>query len=209
MTALPPDPHVCREKTWIPFIIDELGGSDPESVVVGHSSGAVAALRLAEKQKLKGIIVVAGYDSDLGDANERASGYFNRPFDWAAIRANCQFVAAVGGARVRGTTFGARRGMGTLGGVDCTQDSACALTRDGFCNLRKDSSKMFFIQQPTTSQTGEHYVCCVIRCRVPSGKDDLVDIAIQRRVACECLGLKAGTPTPCIFTYKAAFSQLF
>ena len=78
-----PDPHVCREKKWIPFINDELGGSNPESVVVGHSSGAVAALRLAERQKLKGIIVVAGYDSDLGDANERASGYFDRPFDWA------------------------------------------------------------------------------------------------------------------------------
>jgi hypothetical protein len=37
---------------------------------------------LAERQKLKGIIVVAGYDSDLGDANERRSGYFDRPFDW-------------------------------------------------------------------------------------------------------------------------------
>jgi hypothetical protein len=42
-----PDPHVCREQTWIPFINDRLGGSNPECVVVGHSSGAVAALRLA------------------------------------------------------------------------------------------------------------------------------------------------------------------
>lgn len=143
---------MCREKTWIPFINDELGGSDPESVVVGHSSGAVAALRLAEKQKLRGIIVVAGYDSDLGDANERASGYFNRPFDWAAIRANCQFVAAVGGAQVRGNPFlsGREGGSGTSGGrMGCAQDSACALTReDGFCSLRK-----VFIQQPTTSHT--------------------------------------------------------
>ena len=112
---------MCREKTWIPFINDELGGSNPDSVVVGHSSGAVAALRLAERQKLKGIVVVAGYDSDLGDANERASGYFSRPFDWAAIRENCGFVAAVGGAL-----------------------------------------------------------------------DDLVDIEIQRRVACQCLGLEPG-----------------
>lgn len=119
--TLLPDPHVCRERTWIPFINDELGASDPETVVVGHSSGAVAAMRLAERQKLKGIVVVAGYDSDLGDANERRSGYFDRPFDWAAIRDNCGFVAAVGGRL-----------------------------------------------------------------------DDLVDIEIQRRVACECLGLEVG-----------------
>lgn len=63
----------------------------------------MAALRLAERQKLKGIIVVAGYDSDLGDENERASGYFDRPFNWTAIRENCRFVAAVGGTLVGST----------------------------------------------------------------------------------------------------------
>jgi len=55
----------CRSAIWIPFINKDLGAS-PECVVVGHSSGAVAALRLAERQKLKGIIIVAGYDSDMG-----------------------------------------------------------------------------------------------------------------------------------------------
>lgn len=120
-----PDPHVCREKVWIPFVREELipKGAAESTVVVGHSSGAVAAMRLAERSKLRGIVVVAGYDSDLGDANERASGYFDRAFDWDAIRANCGFVCAVGGAL-----------------------------------------------------------------------DDLVDIAIQRRVAVECLGLEVGTP---------------
>lgn len=29
-----PDPHVCREKKWIPFINEQLGGSNPEAVVV-------------------------------------------------------------------------------------------------------------------------------------------------------------------------------
>ena len=120
-----PDPHVCREKIWVPFVREELipKGAAESTVVVGHSSGAVAAMRLAERSKLRGIVLVAGYDSDLGDANERASGYFDRAFDWDAIRANCGFVCAVGGAL-----------------------------------------------------------------------DDLVDIAIQRRVAVECLGLEAGTP---------------
>jgi hypothetical protein len=93
-----PDPHVCRERVWMPFIEEELGAS-PECVVVGHSSGAVAALRLAERRRLRGIVVIAGYDSDLGDASERASGYFDRPFRWDDIKANCGFIACVGGAR--------------------------------------------------------------------------------------------------------------
>ena len=67
------------------------------TVVVGHSSGAVAAMRLAEKTKLKGIMLVATYDSDMSDANERKSGYFTRDFDWKAIKSNCEFVCCVGG----------------------------------------------------------------------------------------------------------------
>ncbi len=96
-----PDPHVCRETKWIPFINSELlpAGKSRDTVVVGHSSGAVAAMRLAERTKLKGIILVATYDSDLGDANERASGYFSRPFDWQSIIENCEFVCAVGGTQ--------------------------------------------------------------------------------------------------------------
>ena len=80
-------------------VVEEELGASPACVVVGHSSGAVAALRLAERRRLRGIVVIAGYDSDLGDANERASGYFDRPFQWDVIRANCGFVACVGGAR--------------------------------------------------------------------------------------------------------------
>ena len=47
----------------------------------------------------QGIILIASYDSDLGDANERASGYFDRAFDYDAMRRNCDFVAAVAAAR--------------------------------------------------------------------------------------------------------------
>jgi predicted alpha/beta hydrolase family esterase len=94
-----PDPHVCRETAWIPFITTELigPGEAANTVVVGHSSGAVAAMRLAEKTKLKGIMLVATYDSDMSDANERKSGYFTRDFDWKAIKSNCEFVCCVGG----------------------------------------------------------------------------------------------------------------
>ena len=76
--------------------------------------------RYAEKHAVKGIIIVSGCVTDLGNANERASGacvpacnlvkttmavcsrgaclnqlnvgYYNRPWDWAAMRANTSFI---------------------------------------------------------------------------------------------------------------------
>ena len=84
-----PDPHVCRRNVWVPFVENELK-LDGASIVIGHSSGAVCALRLAERNRVRGVVLVAGYDDDLGDANERASGYFGPDaFDYDKIRENC------------------------------------------------------------------------------------------------------------------------
>jgi predicted alpha/beta hydrolase family esterase len=95
-----PDPLLARESVWLPFIADVLG-ADERSVLVGHSSGAAAALRFAESHKLRGLVLLAAYDSDLGDEDERASGYFSRPFDWQRIAANCSFIVQFAGARDR------------------------------------------------------------------------------------------------------------
>ena len=84
-----PSPYVCERALWVPFTEDTLK-CDANSIIVGHSSGAVCALRVAERNKLRGIVLVAGYDDDLGDANERASGYFGPDaFDYDGIHANC------------------------------------------------------------------------------------------------------------------------
>jgi hypothetical protein len=56
---------------------------------------------VAETRKLRGLVLVAAYDSDLGDELEAASGYFSRPFDWAAIASNAGFVLQFAGARDR------------------------------------------------------------------------------------------------------------
>ena len=90
-----PDPHYARESRWLPFITEELAGGAanlPRTVVVGHSSGAAAAMRLAEQQRLAGMVLVAAYTSDLGDDTERKSGYFARPWQWAKQRENCGFL---------------------------------------------------------------------------------------------------------------------
>ena len=93
-----PDPHVCRGSVWLPFVRDELH-ADENSVLIGHSSGAVACARYAEKYKVKGICVVAGYDDDLGDATERASGYFDNPWEYEKIRENTEFRVCFIGAK--------------------------------------------------------------------------------------------------------------
>ena len=72
---------------------------DPSTVVVGHSSGAIAAMRFAQKHKVAGIVLVATYETTLGLGGERRSEYFNTPWDWAAIKQNAGFVIQVGGQR--------------------------------------------------------------------------------------------------------------
>ncbi|KAH3705054.1 serine hydrolase RBBP9-like [Dreissena polymorpha] len=90
-----PDPVVARESIWLPFMRDDMRCGE-ETIIVGHSSGAEAAMRFAEKYPVKGIIVVSACVSDLGDANERASGYYSRPWEWEKIKANTQFRVQFG-----------------------------------------------------------------------------------------------------------------
>ena len=92
-----PEPMQAFESVWLPYIRDTLG-ADEQAVVIGHSSGAAAAMRLAEQHRLLGVVLVAAYDSDLSDATEAASGYFSRPWDWAAQRRNCRFITQFAGA---------------------------------------------------------------------------------------------------------------
>ena len=65
---------------------------DENTIIVGHSSGAVAAMRYAEKYKVKGLVLVAAYHTDLGKDYEKISGYFRRPWEWSTIKENCDFI---------------------------------------------------------------------------------------------------------------------
>lgn len=90
-----PDPVVARESVWIPFMKDEMKCCE-ETLIIGHSSGAEAAMRFAEKYTVKGIIVVSACVSDLGDEHERASGYYSRPWEWDKIKANTEWRVQFG-----------------------------------------------------------------------------------------------------------------
>jgi len=65
---------------------------DERTIVVGHSSGAVAAMRLAEQQKVLGIVLISACHTDLGLKSERIAGYYSRPWLWDAIKANAGWI---------------------------------------------------------------------------------------------------------------------
>src|SRR2546422_478500 len=80
-----PDADLARREYWLPFIEKKLEG-DEDSILIGHSSGAVAALRFAATHRLLGIILVGAYHTTLGDEKEKASHYFDEPWNWNQIK---------------------------------------------------------------------------------------------------------------------------
>ncbi len=72
-------------------MIKELG-ADENTILIGHSSGAIAAMRFAEKNKIFGSVLVGAYYTDMGEEMEKKSGYFNRPWDWQAIKNNQHWI---------------------------------------------------------------------------------------------------------------------
>jgi uncharacterized protein len=75
-----PDPYQARRSIWVPFIrsiAERENKHDPSNIIlIGHSSGAQAALRYAEQYPVKAVILVSATYSDLNDESERQSGYY-------------------------------------------------------------------------------------------------------------------------------------
>eukprot|EP00300_Choanocystis_sp_HF-7_P033886 c46322_g1_i1.p1 GENE.c46322_g1_i1~~c46322_g1_i1.p1 ORF type:complete len:206 (+),score=39.09 c46322_g1_i1:3-620(+) len=94
-----PDPNVARETVWIPYIKETLGANE-HSIVIGHSSGAEAIMRLLgggipgneNGTKVKGAVLVAACYTDLDNDNERASGYYSREWNWETIRNHADWI---------------------------------------------------------------------------------------------------------------------
>lgn len=60
-----PDNVQAKASVWLPYMRDKLG-CDENTIVIGHSSGAVAAMRYAEQHKLLGTVLVGTCYTDLG-----------------------------------------------------------------------------------------------------------------------------------------------
>lgn len=85
-----PDPILARREYWIPFL-EELG-ADENTILIGHSSGAVAAMRYAETHQILGSVLVAGCYTDLGYETEKESHYYDDPWQWDAIKNNQKWI---------------------------------------------------------------------------------------------------------------------
>ena len=85
-----PDNVKARARYWLPFL-EELGADD-QTILIGHSSGAVAAMRYAETHQLLGSVLVGVCHTHLGDAGEAASGYYDAPWEWDRIRNNQRWI---------------------------------------------------------------------------------------------------------------------
>jgi len=85
-----PDPVLARKEYWLPF----LGalGADAHTILIGHSSGAIATMRYAEKNKILGSVLIGVYYTDMDALNEKKSGYFDKPWDWAAIKKHQEWI---------------------------------------------------------------------------------------------------------------------
>ena len=85
-----PDPVLARAKYWLPFL--KKLGADKNTILIGHSSGAVAAMRFAEENKILGSVLVGACYTDLGDEMEKKSGYYEKPWNWQNIKNNQKWI---------------------------------------------------------------------------------------------------------------------
>lgn len=86
-----PDPVIAHKNIWLPHIKNVLK-VDENTIIIGHSSGGVAALRYLEHEKLLGAIVIGVNHTDLGYEEEKESGYYNDPWQWEKIKHNAQWI---------------------------------------------------------------------------------------------------------------------
>lgn len=86
-----PDNVEAKASIWLPYMHDKLQ-CDKNTIIVGHSSGAVAAMRYAEQYKILGSVLVAACYTDLGYKSERISGYYDAPWRWNAIKNNQPWI---------------------------------------------------------------------------------------------------------------------
>lgn len=87
-----PDYAGASETAWVPWI--KAQGIDAKStVIVGHGSGAHACMRVAEEVQCKAMVICAANATDMGDAAEKATGYFDRPWQYEKMIENCGTIA--------------------------------------------------------------------------------------------------------------------
>lgn len=91
--VMPQFPHDEAQTlpNWQAVFDREVGSLTPETILIGHSVGAVMALRLLEQvvQPVTATFLVAGFTTllDLPDIDPLVATFVEQPFDWPRIKA--------------------------------------------------------------------------------------------------------------------------
>lgn len=89
-----PDSKLARKEFWLPFLKNTLK-ADEDTLLIGWSSGAVAAMRYAENNKIFGSILISPCYTDLGIESEKISDYYSTPWKWEEIRENQKNICLI------------------------------------------------------------------------------------------------------------------
>jgi hypothetical protein len=92
-----PDTNHPKMDDWIRHLTKIVGTPDKDCYFLGHSLGCITILRyletLKEGQKTGGVVLVAGFTSNLG--YEELESFFTKPIDWEKIKSHCEKFVAI------------------------------------------------------------------------------------------------------------------
>ncbi|NDC38604.1 MAG: serine hydrolase family protein [Proteobacteria bacterium] len=99
-----PTPHGQSLANWLVHFDRAVGLLDQNSILVGHSVGAVCALRILErlavgKRYIHTAVLVAGFTGSLGlpEYDALNSSFVAAPFDWTGIRSSAAHIVCLSG----------------------------------------------------------------------------------------------------------------
>jgi predicted alpha/beta hydrolase family esterase/8-oxo-dGTP pyrophosphatase MutT (NUDIX family) len=96
-----PTPENQSLNAWMEVVEPYLSKLDKESVLVGHSIGAVFLLSILEKLEHPAAtaLFVSGFLHDLGDKNFDTinNSFYNKELDWEKIRNTARYIAVLHG----------------------------------------------------------------------------------------------------------------
>ena len=96
-----PTPENQNLENWLEIVTPHLSELDSESVLVGHSIGAVFLFSILEKlhEPVQNTVFVSDFLHDLGneDFDKINNTFYNKDFDWERIRNNSQNISVFHG----------------------------------------------------------------------------------------------------------------
>ncbi len=101
-----PDTDNPKFKLWLKKLTDTVGSPDENCYLIGHSLGCITILRylesLKEKQKIGGVVLVAGFSNNKinvfeedGESTDDIKSFFEKNVDFEKIKTHCKKFTAI------------------------------------------------------------------------------------------------------------------